>query len=129
VILDSSAVVAVLVEEPGHEELDLKMRQAEVLAIGAPTLVETNVVMARRTRSEAGKVAVSRFREDLEVVVIPFAEMHCEAAAEAFIQFGKGRHPAALNYGDCMTYATARIADRPLLFVGDDFTQTDIEAA
>lgn len=128
-ILDSSAVVAVLVEEPGHEELDLKMRQAEVLAIGAPTLVETNVVMARRTRSEAGKVAVSRFREDLDVVVIPFAEMHCEAAAEAFIQFGKGRHPAALNYGDCMTYATARIADRPLLFVGDDFTQTDIEAA
>jgi ribonuclease VapC len=121
--------VAVLVEEPGHEELDLKMRQAEVLAIGAPTLVETNVVMARRTRSEAGKVAVSRFREDLDVVVIPFAEMHCEAAAEAFIQFGKGRHPAALNYGDCMTYATARIADRPLLFVGDDFTQTDIEAA
>jgi ribonuclease VapC len=129
VILDSSAVVAVLIEEPGYEDVELKMREADVLAIGAPTLVETGVVMARRVRGEVGRVAVSRFREDLDVVVIPFAGTHCEAATEAFVQFGKGRHPAALNYGDCMAYATARIAGRPLLFIGNDFAQTDIEAA
>ena len=128
-ILDSSAVVAVLVEEPGHEELELKMRQAEVLAIGAPTLVETGVVMARRVRGEESRIAVSRFRERMRVVVIPFAQAHWEAAADAFFAFGKGRHPASLNYGDCMTYATARIAGKPLLFVGNDFARTDIEAA
>jgi ribonuclease VapC len=129
VILYSSAVVAVLIEEPGYEELELKMRGADVLAIGAPTLVETSVVMARRVRGEVGRIAVSRFREDLDVVVIPFAETHCKAATEAFFQFGRGRHPAALNYGDCMAYATARIAGRPLLFLGNDFAQTDIEVA
>jgi ribonuclease VapC len=65
----------------------------------------------------------------MEVLVIPFGEPHWSAAATAFIRFGKGRHPAALNYGDCMTYATARVAERPLLYVGNDFAQTDIEAA
>jgi ribonuclease VapC len=129
VILDSSAVVAVLIEEPGYEELERKMREADVLAIGAPTLAETGVVMARRVRREVGRIVVSRFREDLDVIVIPFAETHCEAATEAFFQFGKGRHSAALNYGDCMAYATARIAGRPLLFIGNDFAHTDIEAA
>lgn len=128
-ILDSSAVVAVLIEEPGYEEVELKMREADVLAIGAPTLVETGVVMARRVRGEVGRVAVSRFREDLDLVVIPFAETHCEAATEAFFRFGRGRHPAGLNYGDCMTYAMARIAAEPLLYIGTDFAQTDIEAA
>lgn len=128
-ILDSSAVVAVLIEEPGHEELELKMREANLLAIGAPTLVEIGVVMARRARGEAGRVAIDRFRENLDVVVIPFGETHCEFAADAFSQFGKGRHPAALNYGDCMTYATARVAGRPLLCLGNDFARTDIECA
>jgi ribonuclease VapC len=129
VILDSSAVVAVLVEEPGYEEVELKMREADVLAIGAPTLVETGVVMARRASGEAGRVAISRFQQALKVVVIPFAQTHCEVAAEAYFQFGKGRHPARLNYGDCMAYATAHVAGLPLLFIGNDFAQTDIEAA
>jgi ribonuclease VapC len=63
------------------------------------------------------------------VVIVPFERPHVEVATEAFVGFGKGRHTAALNYGDCMTYATARRADRPLLFVGDDFAQTDIQVA
>lgn len=127
-ILDSSAVVAVLLEEPGHEELERKMREQDVLAIGAPTLFETGIVMVNAS-GEGGRAAISRFRGDLNVVVVPFGQPHCEAAADAFARFGKGRHPAALNYGDCMTYATARLAGRPLLFIGDDFAQTDIEAA
>jgi ribonuclease VapC len=62
-------------------------------------------------------------------MVVPFDEPHVEVATKAFLGFGKGRHRAALNYGDCMTYATARRADRPLLYTGDDFARTDIQAA
>jgi ribonuclease VapC len=129
VILDSSAVVAVLLQEDGYEELGLKMREADVLGIGAPTLVETGVVMGRRTNGESGRVAVSRFRQDLDLIVIPFGEAHYEAASDAFHEFGKGRHPAKLNFGDCMSYAAARVAGMPLLYVGGDFGRTDIEAA
>jgi len=128
VILDSSAVVAVLQEEVGHEELEQKMQGADVLAIGAPTLFEIGIVVVRQS-GDSGRTAVDAFRAALDLVVIPFGESHREAAAQAFLRFGKGRHPAALNFGDCMTYATARVADRPLLFIGNDFAQTDIEAA
>jgi ribonuclease VapC len=129
VILDSSAVVAVLIKEPGYEELATKMREADVLGIGAPTLVEIGVVMGRRTDGDAGQEALSRFRQSLDVIVIPFGEPQCEVAADAFIRYGKGRHPAKLNFGDCMSYATARVADKPLLFVGNDFARTDIDVA
>lgn len=127
-ILDSSVVVAVLHEEPGYEELERKLLEADVLAIGAPTLVEIAIVMVGAD-GESGLAALSRFIRDLDVVVVPFGQPHWQTAAEAFIGFGKGRHPAALNYGDCMAYATARRAGRPLLFIGNDFAKTDIEAA
>jgi ribonuclease VapC len=128
VILDGSAVVAVLQEEVGHEELEQKMREADTLAIGAPTLLETAIVVVRQS-GDSGRAAVARFRAALDVVVIPFGEGHWEAATQAFMRFGKGRHPAALNFGDCMTYATATIAQQPLLCTGKDFAQTDIERA
>jgi ribonuclease VapC len=128
VILDASPVVSVLLRESGHQDLERKMREAEVLAIGAPTLLETEMVIAG-ARGEAGRVAVSRFRASLDVVVVPFGTRHEEVAIEAFSRFGKGRHPAGLNYGDCMAYATARVADEPLLYIGNDFAQTDIEPA
>lgn len=127
-ILDSSVVVAVLHEEPGYEELEQKLLEADVLAIGAPTLVEIAIVMVGAD-GESGLAALSQFIRDLDVVVVPFGQPHWQTAAEAFIGFGKGRHPAALNYGDCMAYATARRAGRPLLFIGNDFAKTDIEAA
>jgi ribonuclease VapC len=128
VILDSSPVVSVLLRESGHQSLERKMRAADVLAIGAPTLLETEMVIIS-AQGRAGRLAVSRFRADLDVVVVPFGARHEEVAVEAFTRFGKGRHPAALNYGDCMAYATARVADEPLLYLGNDFERTDIEAA
>jgi ribonuclease VapC len=128
VILDSSAVVSVLLREPGHEELEAKMREARLLAIGAPTLVETRTVMVRR-HGAPGLQEVDRFFAGLAAEVIPFDGDHADVAGDASIRFGKGRHPAKLNYGDCMTYATARIAGEPLLFIGNDFAQTDIQAA
>jgi ribonuclease VapC len=128
VILDSSAVVSVLLREPGHEVLETKMREAGLLAIGAPTLVETRTVMVRRYGAP-GLKEVDRFFTGLGMKVIPFDGDHAEIAGKASIRFGKGRHPAKLNYGDCMTYATARLANEPLLFIGNDFALTDIEAA
>lgn len=127
-ILDSSVVVAALRKEEGHEELEEKMLAADSLAIGAPTLVESAIVMVG-AGGAAGMTALTAFIAEFEVAVIPFGQKHVGSAVEAFDTFGKGRHRARLNYGDCMTYATARVAERPLLYVGDDFAQTDIQPA
>jgi ribonuclease VapC len=128
VILDSSAVISVLREEDGHELLHPLLEMASTISIGAPTLFETEMV-AVKWFGENGRTAVERFLRTWEVEVVPFGERHGQAALAAFVRYGKGRHPAALNYGDCMTYATAHIAQMPLLFVGNDFAQTDIAPA
>ena len=127
-ILDSSAVVAVLDREPGFEELERRMGRADVLEIGAPTLVESAIVVGR-ARGEAGIRRLSDFLDRMGIVIVPFDEPHADLATVAFLDFGKGRHPARLNFGDCMTYATARRSGRPLLYTGEDFAQTDIQAA
>lgn len=74
-----------------------------------------------------GKTFLARFLQDTNVEVLPFTAAHAEVAIDAFNRFGKGRHPAKLNLGDCHTYATAYIAREPLLFVGDDFVHTDLD--
>lgn len=127
-ILDTSAVIAVLQREKGYERLANAIATAQVVGIGAPTLVELGLVLVN-VYDVQGRALVSRFLEEKEVVVIPFDDQHWSVACEAFVRYGKGRHKARLNYGDCMTYATAKVADLPLLFIGDDFAQTDIAAA
>jgi ribonuclease VapC len=127
-ILDSSAIVAVLRREEGYRRCAAALDEARELAIGAPTLFETGMVAISRFGLD-GRARVAQFLERYAIVVISFDERHWHAAAEAFIRYGKGRDPAGLNYGDCMAYATAYVADRPLLFTGNDFSQTDIAAA
>ncbi|HEX4495344.1 MAG TPA: type II toxin-antitoxin system VapC family toxin [Thermoanaerobaculia bacterium] len=127
-ILDSSVVVAIALREPGHEELVDKLRSADSLGIGAPTLTETGMVLSARLGVEP-QALLDRFLRDFEVVPVAFGELHWREALEAFRRFGKGRHPAALNFGDCLSYATAKLAGHPLLFVGDDFPRTDIKSA
>lgn len=127
-ILDSSAVIAVIRAEEGEDRLVEAIENASAVGIGTPTLTEISIVLVRRM-GVAGRLALSRFLEEQRVVSIPFDEEQWSVAAEAFIRYGKGRHPAALNYGDCMAYATAQVADQPLLFVGDDFAETDIAPA
>jgi ribonuclease VapC len=78
---------------------------------------------------EKGEVLVKEFLDEWRVQVLPFGRHHWRVAGEAFRRFGKGRHPASLNYGDCMTYASARLAEMPLLFTGNDFARTDIAPA
>ncbi len=127
-ILDSSALVAVVLREPGFERLLAAMKTSAPLGIGAPTLVEVLLVLTRKFHGDP-KAEVFRLLRALEVEVIPFAEEHCLVAQRAYTRYGKGRHPAALNFGDCMAYATAKVADIPLLFVGADFGKTDVAAA
>lgn len=127
-ILDSSVIVAIALREPGHEELVDKLRSADTLGIGAPSLTEAGMVLSSRLGVEP-QALLDRFLRDFRVVPVVFGEQHWREALEAFRRFGKGRHPAALNFGDCLSYATARLADHPLLFVGDDFPKTDIQAA
>lgn len=127
-ILDSSAAVAIILEEEKSGPLEDALLAADTLAIGAPTLLETGMVLIARD-GDAGSLALSAFLTDNEVDVVPFDESHWTVAADAFARYGKGRHPARLNYGDCMTYATARLAYQPLLCVGDDFTKTDLRLA
>jgi ribonuclease VapC len=127
-ILDSSAIVTIFLKEPDHETVRRKLIEAQVIAIGAPTLVETAIVMsARLSRDMRGSLA--RFIEENQVITIPFTEGHYGIAVSAWLKYGKGRHPAALNFGDCMSYAVAKAAEMPLLCVGADFPQTDLTLA
>jgi ribonuclease VapC len=117
-----------IIEEPGHERLLDATADVTEVAIGAPTLVETDMVVISRF-GLPGRALVAQFLERNSVIVIAFDEVHRHVAAEAFIRYGKGQNPAGLNYGDCMTYATAHVADHPLLFTGSDFSKTDIPSA
>lgn len=123
--LDSSVLVAVLFAEPGYLGLVDRILEADHVRVGAPTLVETSLVLAGRRRSPAAGEVESLIKE-LAVTVVPFGEAEWRAAVDAFLRFGRGRHQAALNFGDCLAYASAAVAGDTLFFVGDDFTKTDI---
>ncbi|MFZ5469083.1 MAG: type II toxin-antitoxin system VapC family toxin [Myxococcota bacterium] len=127
-ILDTSVIIAILRGEPGFEELEQKVGQALEVGVGAPTLVETAIVLAGRTGSDQLS-KLEAFLRRVGAVEIPFGVDHWRHAYGAFWRFGKGRHPAALNFGDCCSYATAKVAQRPLLCKGSDFSKTDLELA
>ena len=123
--LDSSALIAILFGEHGHLDLIDRILAADHVRVGTPTLVETSLVFAGRRRTTAVGELEGLLRE-LDVTLVPFGEREWRAAAEAFLRFGRGRHKAALNFGDCFAYAAADAANDSLLFVGDDFALTDI---
>ena len=127
-IVDSSAIVAIVFKESGYEELLSRMENAPIAAAGAPTLAETGIVLCARLEVLAEGLLV-RLIDELEIQEIPFGEFHWRESVEAYRRFGKGRHPASLNFGDCMTYAVANLTGEPLLFVGSDFSKTDVLVA
>jgi ribonuclease VapC len=127
--LDSSALIAVLFAETGYLDLVDRILVADDVRVGAPTLVETSLVLnGRRRRAPDGGELEGLIRE-LGVTVVPFGEPEWRLAVEAFAKFGRGRHPAALNFGDCLAYATATSLGDTLLYVGDDFARTDVARA
>lgn len=128
-VLDSSVLVEVVLGGPGAEELVglLSSRTGRVV-VGAATLLEAGIVIRARAGEEAGH-DLDALLGELEVEVVPFDEDMAQAGHRAWTRFGKGRHPAGLNLGDCFSYALTEIEDAELLFLGDDFTKTDIRAA
>jgi len=125
VIVDSSALIAVLLREPGYEPILEHLASDHVVRVGAPTLVETSMVLVARA-GIVGKTLLARLLEEAGAVVIDFTDEHRDLAVQAFITYGKGRHPAGLNFGDCLTYAVARLSGEQLLCVGEDFPLTDV---
>ena len=126
--LDSSALIAILFGEHGHLELIDRILSAAGVRVAAPTLVETSIVFASRRQGTAVN-DVRALVQELGVTIVPFGEREWHAAVDAFLRFGRGRHKAALNFGDCLSYAAAASASDPLLFVGGDFALTDITPA
>ena len=127
-VIDTSAVVAILRSEPAAPRLTAALDADPVRRMSAATLVETGIVMLTRY-GEHGEREVDLFVQRAAIDVIAVSEEHAELARGAYRQYGTGRHPAGLNFGDCFSYALAAALDEPLLFVDDDFSKTDIKVA
>lgn len=123
-ILDSSVLVALALREPGYDVLLEKLARAEQVSIGAANLLEAGIVVSSRLQKDSRGI-LSRLLSEGGIAVRPVTDAHFGVAMEAWLRFGKGRHPAALNFGDCLSYAMAVVAREPLLAVGDDFPLTD----
>jgi ribonuclease VapC len=126
--LDSSALVAILFAEPGYLDLVDRILESDHVRVGAPTLAEASLVFTGR-RGARSAASVEGLIRELGVTIVPFGEAEWRAAVDAFRRFGRGRHAAALNYGDCLAYATAQTGRDALLFVGEEFSKTDITPA
>jgi ribonuclease VapC len=124
-IIDSSAILAVISKEPGYERIVHELAASPATRIGAPTRLETGIVLTARF-GPRGKTALARFLQENSIETMAFDEAHASVALDAYSRFGKGRHPAALNFGDCCTYAVASVAGERLLCMGNDFVKTDL---
>ena len=127
-ILDTSAIVALLLAEPESDRLEAMLAAFPSAGVGTPTLVEAGIVLLGKAGVDGRRLLVE-FVDQAEIVGIRFNEAHWRAAVSAHSRFGKGRHRARLNFGDCMAYAVAIHHRVPLLFKGDDFTHTDVTPA
>lgn len=125
IVVDSSALIAIALDEPQAEQCIRALEAPDSVLIAAPTLTETLIVATSRG---AGR-AMSDLLQGFGFTILPLTETRARAAAEAWRRWGKGRHAASLNFGDCFAYAAAREHGCPLLYVGEDFARTDLEAA
>jgi ribonuclease VapC len=125
-VVDSSALIAILRKEPESEEFKRAIYETSLRLLSAVTKLEASMVAAG-TRGRAGLSDLDRLLADLQIEVVPFDDHQATIARNAFVRFGKGRHPAGLNFGDCAAYALAIAEAEPLLFKGTDFGATDVE--
>jgi ribonuclease VapC len=127
-IVDSSAIIAILRNEPDAGAMAEALQEAPIRRISAVTYVEAAVV-ADNDRNPLLSRRFDGLVRDAQMLVEPVTARQAELARQAYRDFGKGRHKAGLNLGDCFAYALAREMDEPLLFKGDDFCHTDVEPA
>jgi ribonuclease VapC len=127
-ILDTSALAAIFFGEPELELYIQAINDAARCRISAANFVELSMVVEGQIGPEAGRQCDVFFRR-AEIVIEPVTVEQAHLARQAFLDFGKGRHPAKLNFGDCFAYALAKATGEPLLYKGDDFSKTDVTAA
>jgi len=128
VIVDTSAIIAILFNEEDAQIYAEAITQAESCRMSAATFVETAIVVEAQTKNNGGR-QLDAFIRRAAIAIEPVTEEQAHIARQAFIDFGKGRHPAGLNYGDCFSYALSKTTREPLLFKGKDFAKTDLIAA
>jgi len=127
-VIDSSAIVAVLFNEPDAWKYANAIERAADPHVSVASYLEAAIVIGNRGDADARCAFEDLFRE-ARIALEPVAIEQILIAREAHRQFGKGRHPAGLNFGDCFSYALAKALNKPLLFKGDDFPQTDVASA
>jgi ribonuclease VapC len=125
VIVDTSAIVAILYGEPERVRFATAIHEADICRISVANFVELSMVVESQLGPEAERQIEAFFRRT-GIVIEPVTVEHGHLARQAFLDFGKGRHKAGLNFGDCFAYALAKATGEPLLFKGDDFARTDV---
>ena len=125
-VIDTSAMIAMLMREPSADRLVAAVEADRTRLVSEGTVVEASLVLLGRY-GDAGDTQLDRLLRGIGVEVVPVGEEQVALARDAALRFGRGRHPAALNFGDCFSYALAVARSEPLLFVGDDFSKTDVE--
>lgn len=125
-IVDSSAVASIFLRRPSCDRLIEALADAPQTGVGAPTLAEASFELALATGRDVHPL-LARFLQEFDVAIVPFSDAHYRAAAEAFRRFGRGRHAAGLDFGDCLAYAVAKLAQQPLLADDPRFAETDLE--
>lgn len=128
IVLDTSALVAVLAGEPEQEEFNGKIAVADGCLLSAANYVETHIVIAARL-GEAGTRELALYLHESQTVIVPVDRDQADLARLAYREYGRGAHPADLNFGDCFAYALAKRTGAPLLFKGTDFSRTDLLVA
>ena len=127
-VIDTSAIVAILFQEPDAEEYARAISAAQHCMMSAVSRVELSLVIEGR-KGEPGRVLLDDFLAQTGIEIVAVTTAQADAAIDAFRRFGKGRHAAGLNIGDCFAYGLAKTIEQPLLFKGTDFRLTDIPAA
>jgi ribonuclease VapC len=125
-VLDTSAILAILQDEPERRKFNEAIEAAETRSLSTATFVECSMILESRYGPD-GVRDLDLFIAKAQVSLIPVDEEQANWARAAFRKYGKGRHPAGLNFGDCFSYALAHALSEPLLFKGNDFPQTDVE--
>lgn len=125
-VIDTSAMMAILMHEPAADRLVSAVEADRTRLVSAATVVESSLVLLGRY-GEAGDPQLDRLLRGIGAEILPVGEEQVALARDAALRFGRGRHPAALHFGDCFSYALSVARGEPLLFVGDDFSKTDVE--
>jgi ribonuclease VapC len=128
-VIDTSAIIAILLDEPENETFSNLLSSETPLAISAVTLHEASIVVAAKKKQTSAARLVDELVLDLAIEVCAVTVDDAMAARDAYFRYGRNYHRAALNFGDCFAYALAKSRNEPLLFKGDDFSKTDVTAA